>query len=258
MPRRGKVIREITRLIKLTYLQSIQITESDRPAEDFTGVGSDFSGLESALSTIKKEKKRAPYEAVLDTLFPYTADPTRRREQDTGWSVVDIDKEVKWDIAVWRVGVRDVALNSFSFSEVASVVSVPAISPKPIWKITLKTDEIIPPQFDKNQAWILYYISFDEGTNWLRINPLGKPTRFTETGSVVPRIITVNSETPPNDPEFMNIITDEEHTQVRIKITLRRDPTLENSERLSPMLRGYKLLLYPVGGLSGSVPEQVA
>lgn len=247
-----KVIRDLTRLIRLTYLQSVQVTEGDRQAQDFTAVGQNFSGTSNLLNTTKKPKLRASLQSIVNTLFPYTGAFNGRKNSDSGWVIASTHNQTYWDIISWRIGIRDVGLNSFQFAEKSAVVTIPITSPKPIWKATIQVDEIIPQPFSPTKAWISYYLTADNGQTWHRINPLGKPTRFNDDGSVVPKIVTFNSTVRSNSPEQTNVSSNADVTELRLKIEMSRDLTVSDSDRLSPVLRGYKLLLYPLGGLSGS------
>lgn len=192
----------------------------------------------------------------MGTKFPYTDAGTGRRTSDTGWVLTDSYEEVDWDKVAYRIGVREVGLNSFLYAPVSSRVSIPFTSPKPIWKIVVKAKEDIPPSYSPTRAWIHYHVSIDDGNTWHRINPLDKPTRFDEKGNVVPRIITINAEIASNNPEEMDIQTPLSVKSVRIKYTLFADQDVDEPNKTSPVLTGVQVLLYPRGGLSGSEPEQ--
>lgn len=257
MPRRRREIeRRLTRRVELTYLQSIQIQEGDRAPEDFFEVGSDFSPLDQI--TPKRKRAQQRLADIINTKFSYSGDPQLRREEDTGWVLTDTYEEVDWSKIAYRIGIREVGLNSFVYAPVSSRVSVPIKSPKPIWKMILKANEDIPPSFNPNFAWIHYEVTIDEGQTWYRLNPVGKPTRFDDNGEVVPRVITVNSEISSPDPETRDLTSDNDVKSVRLRYTLFTDPDLLEPETSSPVLKGVQLLLYPRGGLSDSRPEQVS
>jgi len=253
--RRRGTIRKIFRLVKLTYLQSLQVFDEVRPAEDFLSVGVNYSGLADVVPLIKKPTGQQNFADLLATKFPYASDPQKRREQDSGWVLGKIIKEVLWDVVAWRIGVRELALNSFVFAPVSSMVTVPAVSPRPIWKVALETRETIPSSFRASEAWIVYEVTFDEGQTWHRINPLGKPTRFAEDGSVVPRVITIGHETGAPDPETKSLPPAEVRS-ARLRATLFSDTSSTGSDRLSPLLHQYRLLLYVRDGLTGSTPGE--
>lgn len=249
----ARTIRELTRLIKLTYLQSLQINNGDRPAEDFLQIGINSSGLEAVLPEIKKKPGlQTLIQNVIKTKFPYSPDPKRRRVTDTGWSIGRIFKEIFWDVVTYRIGVREVGLNSYEFAESSSVVTVPAISPKPISKVVLKTEETIPSAYRATKAWIKYHVSFDNGQTWHAINPMDKPSRFDAQGKVIPRVLTVGSSSAFVNAETANIPSENDVYQVRLKISMEGDNEVDNPERLSPILHSYQLLIYPRGGLTGS------
>lgn len=255
MPRRKSVERDIVRRIILTYIQSLQILEGDRPPEDFFSIGTDFSPIGKIKARKPKAKKKL--DEILSTKFPYNPDPQQRRESDTGWIITNQYKEVDWSKVSYRIGIREIGLNNFIFAPVSSRVSIPIESPRDIWKIVLKTKEEIPGPFSPNTAWIEYYVSVDDGQKWYRINPLDKPTRFSDDGTIVPRILTINSEVSSNDPEEQNLVVPEGVRRVRMKYVLYADQTVEGSEGMSPIIKSVQLLLYPRSGLSDSSPEQI-
>lgn len=257
--KRRTVTRDLTRRIELTYLQSIEILDGDRPPEDFFEVGTDFSPLGSLTfkDTTYGRRRKERFNDLLQTKFPYSPDTKSRRRTDTGWVLSDQYQEVDWSKVVYRIGVREIGFNAFEFAPVSSVVSIPIVSPKPIWKILLKTNEEIPSGFSPSRAWILYYVSTDDGVNWIRINPLDKPTRFSDTGEVVPRVISINSDVNSSDPETRNLTTDVPVTRVRLKYVLFADQNSADPTGVSPVLKSVQLLMYPRGGLSGADSESV-
>lgn len=257
--KRRQVTRELTRRIELTYLQSIEILEGMRPPEDFFNVGTDFSPV-SQLSfgtkpRGKRNKKR--FEDILQTKFPYDPSSKVRNRNDTGWVLQEQYKEVDWSKVAYRIGIREIGLNSFRFAPVSSAVSIPAQSPKPIWKIVMRAKEEVPKEFSPTRAWIWYYVSIDDGVTWHRINPLDKPTRFTDDGEVVPRVLTINAEIASKDPEQKNLTSSEPVTSVRMKYVLFADQNLDDPTAVSPVLKSVQLLMYPKGGLSGADSERV-
>jgi hypothetical protein len=260
MSKRKEVTRDLTRRIELTYLQSVQLLEGDRPPEDFFEIGTDFSPISRLKFRGNKligRRREQKYDEILRTKFPYSPDPQQNRSQDTGWILTDQYKEVDWSKVCYRIGIREIGLNSFEFAPVSTAVSLPISSPKPIWKIVLRAKEEIPKEFNPSRGWIWYFVSVDDGANWIRINPLDKPTRFSDTGTVVPRVITINSEIVSADPEEHNVVSTEDIKRVRLKYTLFADKTTDDPTGVSPVLKSVQLLMYPKGGLSGADTEQV-
>ena len=167
--------------------------------------------------------------------------------------------ETKHDKARFAIGIRDIGIYSYSFSEVSEVVSQPYHSPKPIAKLSLTVDEYIPKIFYTSAGndgtendWIKYYISVDDGTSWQRISP----TNHTETPSedgiyMVPEVINVNSDigTEERENPLAYVDTPEPVYQVRFKAVLTRPNNIVDSESYSPLLSSYALKIYPHGGL---------
>lgn len=257
--KRRQVTRELTRRIELTYLQSIEILEGMRPPEDFFSVGTDFSPVSKLTFGNKPGNKRNKkrFEDILQTKFPYDPSTKLRNRNDTGWVLQEQYKEVDWSKVSYRIGIREIGLNSFSFAPVSSVVSVPIQSPKPIWKMVMRAKEEVPKEFSSSRAWIWYYVSADDGSTWHRLNPLDKPTRFSDNGEVVPRVITINAEIVSKDPEHKNIVSTDPVTSVRMKYVLFADTSLGDASAVSPVLKSVQLLMYPKGGLSGADAEKV-
>ena len=249
-----QVDRELNRRVRLTYLQSVQVVEGDRPSEDFVNVGTDFSPLAGAKP--KNPRKRERIEEILSTKFGEPQSFQNRRASDTGWSITGSANEVDWSKVAYRIGIREVGLNSFQFAEVSSIVSVPIESPKPIWKIAMRARELIPASYDPQTAWIQYHVTVDDGQTWLRINPLDKPTRFEKNGAIVPRTLTINAEKPTVDPETMDLRLTEPVKRVRMRYTLFSDQNRPDANLVSPVIRGVQVLLYPRGGLSGALSQE--
>lgn len=171
---------------------------------------------------------------------------------DYGWQVVKEWLQPQFDANRFAIGIREIQFNKFLFAEKSEFISVPWLSPKPISKVYLISDEVVPIQFPIGQYikyWIQPVIEGYEG--WHQINPMGKATQFTSTGEVVPRIINFNVRSPEAQ-QFENrfIFTDEPVTKVRVKVEFSR-PALDSLEfeGYTPMLKSYKLILWPEGGL---------
>lgn len=255
MARRILVERDLTRRVKLTYLQTLQLLEGDRSSEDFLAVGTDFSPV-SKLNP-KKGGQRVKINQILSSKFAYDPGSTTGKDSDSGWVINNTYTEVDWSKIVYRIGIRDIGLHSFTYAEISSVVSIPINSPKPIWKILVKSKEDIPNNYNSQKSWIDYYITIDEGKTWHRINPVDKPTRFSSDGTVVPRILTINAETPGEDLESKDIRSDVPVKSVRIKYVLMADTSVDNADKSTPVLRSVQVLLYPLNGLSGADEQQV-
>jgi hypothetical protein len=175
--------------------------------------------------------------------------------QDKGWRVVKTWLQPEFDKIRYALGVRELLVAQFRYEKVSEVVSKPWASPKDISKVSLIVDSFIPPQFPPGQDYIQYYVRPElPDAEWVRINPLGHRTVFSEKGSIIPRIVNFNNERPVTarlEEAFVN--TDGEVKQVRFRAVLNRPDNVEDTEieadSYSPILKSYRMILTPRGGL---------
>jgi hypothetical protein len=175
--------------------------------------------------------------------------------EDKGWRVVKTWLQPEFDKIRYALGIRELTVAQFRYEKVSEVISKPWISPKDITKVTLIVDQFIPPQFPPGQGYIQFYIKPElPDAEWIRINPIGNRTVFDETGKIVPRIINFNTERPATARlEDAYITTDSEVKQMRFRAVLNRPDTIAGSDveadGFSPVLKSYRMLLHPRGGL---------
>lgn len=174
---------------------------------------------------------------------------------ETGWKIKRQWLAPEFDILRYAVGIRELQVSQFRYKEASEFVSRAWGSPKEIQKITLYVDQFVPGQFPPGD-WIEYYVKPDmEGSDWMRINPLDQPTTYDDNGHIVPRIITFNTERPINSRiEESFVKTKEPVTTVRFRAVFKRPASLDTEGSLdaagySPVLKSYRLLLVPRGGL---------
>jgi hypothetical protein len=167
--------------------------------------------------------------------------------------------KIKNDKARFAIGVRDINLYSYRFSEVSEVVSKPFLSPSPIGKVSLSVEEQVPGVFYKGSGsegtennWIKYYISVDNGTSWKRISPIHHRATISEDGvNLVPEIINFNSEVVGAERKnpLAYVDTGSPIYEIRFKAVLTRPTTISDAESYTPVLKKYALQIYPLGGL---------
>lgn len=244
MARSNNEIRRLKRLVKLSYLQTVAITEQTKSANDFVGSPTPFSSSSSSF--------RGP-----DLLFTFSAGmmgdgggSTSVDFSDTGWVISNTWLETYWDKVRYAIGIRDIGVFQFQYTEVSEIVSQPWRSPKEISKVSLVVEESIPNDFPIGPKYIEYYISADPGTEWIQINPLDTPTAFEANGSIMPRIINFNAEKPANSTNDNKYIqTESPVNAIRFRAVLKRPTELENSISMTPVLKKYRLLIVPKNGL---------
>jgi hypothetical protein len=265
-----------TKIVKLSYLQSIAISRGLISAEELTETeGStdkitnstlknknDVSKIADKIKNFKIGGSKLAGTIVLgfatkligkigDALFgKKTTQDVNLTVTDSGWTVNKIWNEPQFDLIRYGIGIKELTVSQFTYETISEVVTKPWGSPKPIQKITLMVDQFIPGDFPPGN-YIEYYVKADnEDSKWTRINPLDIPTVYDSSGNIVPRLLTFNSEKPLNSSlEESFIITSEPVVAVRLKIILKRPTEVSGAESLTPIVRSYRLLLTPVGGL---------
>ena len=159
--------------------------------------------------------------------------------EDSGWQLVKTWNQPEFDLLRYAIGIKDLAISTFTYVNVSEVVSTPWVSPKEILKVTLTVDQFIPNNFPPG-VYIEYYIKPDtKDADWIRINSLNSSTQYKEDGTIVPRIITFNTEKPISSRiEESYITTKEPVKSIRFRALLKRPESLEG---YSPILKSYRL-----------------
>lgn len=234
-------IQVFSRKVSLTYLQTQQVAGGGRNLGQLAGSGGGVGELSSGSSDSG--------DPGFMGIGGEAASSTSTRSSDTGWIISRTWLETHFNMAAYRVGLRDVGAYSYEFNEVSEFVSVAYRSPKPISKVMLTVAERIPSTFPVGH-WIEYYITSDDGKTWHRINPTDHPPIVGKDGQVVPTILTFNPEAGGAAPKTTKFVeTADPVYAVRLRVVFRRPPDLVDSERHTPLLKRYRLKLYPQGGL---------
>ena len=167
------------------------------------------------------------------------------QESSSGEKLKDQWLQPEFDRIRYAIGVREMTVSSYEFSEEAEFVSVPYLSPKEIVKVNIIVDQYIPPQFDQNQNWIDYYIKPEGSEEWIKINPLNHPTKFDSSGDIVPKIINFNLPKPATAQlEDKYQTTDDPVKQFRFRAVIRR-PSGGNFDSMTPLLKSYRMVMTP-------------
>lgn len=234
---------EATRLVRLSYLQTLSVTDD---AALLSRVAGETDGSSNSFSASK------PADAGFLGLGigGEGASNVTQSFTDTGWSISRTWLETWWDKIRWAIGLREIGVYAYEYANSAEIVSIPFKSPKPIAKVSLRVDEQIPVSYPLTQRWIHYFVSPDNGRNWHRVNPLDHPTLFTDaSGQPVPRIINFNADfASENDDEQKFVTLDGNVTEVRFRAVLLR-PLGEEFLGTTPVLKSYRMSIYPREGL---------
>lgn len=234
-------VTEVTRLVRLSYLQSVAALDDSvllgRLAGETQGGNQSFSATD-------------PGSPGFLGIGAEGASSISSTFSDSGWAISRTWLETWWDKIRWAIGIREIGIYAFEYDESSEIISVPYRSPTEIQKVTLKVDELIPRGYPNTTQWIQYFITPNNGENWYRINPLDLPSTFSpDQGRPVPRILHFNPDFSIEDDEDNKYIkVGKPVTDVRFKAVLLR-PSGDQFTRTSPILKGYRLLIYPKGGL---------
>lgn len=265
-----------TKIVKLSYIQSLIVSGSVAPASDYAGT----SNPTSVSFDATKKKETNPF---LLGLGGYTAAAiplviagigatiigsvvalaaivlgiafgkkkkveTNVTIKESGWNIVKTWAQPQFDIIRYAIGIKDINISQFNYEMVSEMVSTPWVSPKEVVKIYMLADQFIPSEFPPG-AFVEYYIKPDiQDFKWIRINPMELPSQYTADGTIVPRIISFNSERPISARlEESYVSTKDPVRAVRVKIVLKRPSTVADS--YTPIVRSYRLVMTPQGGL---------
>lgn len=232
-------IRRLTRLVKLSYLQTVSILENQKSIDDYVGTPTPYS---ANISDFKAPNFLYNLSAGL---FGDGGGSKSVDFQDTGWTISRSWLETYWDKIRYAVGVRDVGINQFSYESVSELVSIVYSFPGEVDKVSLIVSEIIPNDFPKGINYIEYYVSQDPDIKWYQINPLDSPTIFSQDGNIVPRIINFNSPKPAvTNNENKYVTTKNPVTSLRLRVVFKRPQNIENSESMTPILKSYRLMAH--------------
>jgi hypothetical protein len=255
----------MSRVVRLSYLQTIQILNDEHAVGDLVGETVGGSSSNSLSQDGKAGFLERTFGGVVGGIlnsaanvgsFGLFGNPGSKRSKDwsislndSGWSVTRTWLEVYWDKARYAIGIRDIGVFNYSFSNQSELISKSFSSAKEIIKVQLQVDEQIPNVFPLDRRFIEYYITVDDGKNWHRINPLDHPTLYLD-GQITPRTINFNIDLGgPLGDDTKNLITNEPVRSVRFRAVLFTDQGVDNASHYTPVLKKYRLKLYPRGGL---------
>lgn len=235
-------IQVLSREVKLSYLQSIQVATGQQNAGSLAGEGGGIGPVSSSNSS-----SGSPGFLGIGS-SPATA--SSRSSNDTGWVVSRTWLETHFDKNRYGIGIRDIGIFNYRFAAASELVSIPFSSPKPIYKVQMRVVEQIPAIYPIDRRYIIYYVSVDDGGNWYRINPIDHPVVTDETGQVVPRTITFNPEIGGAADELTKFVeTDEPVFSIRYRLVITAAEGIPDSDRYTPVVKQVKLLIYPRNGL---------
>lgn len=257
-----------TKIVKFSYLETLAVDNGLATAKSLAG--------ETEASTLKIDENTEKKDFVtrgFDAAHPFgdplgnvlgridrslfgkkTTSKVEGSIKDSGWSLVKTWNEPQFDVIRYAIGIKELTASHFNYESVSEFISKSWTSPKEITKVALYVDQIIPAEFPAGGTYIEFYVKPDiEEAKWIRINGVSLPTVFNSDGTIVPRIVSFNTERPVNTRlEESYVFTDAPVKSLRFKAILKRPQTVTNGEdatSFTPVLKSYKLIMTPKGGL---------
>lgn len=233
---------------ELSYIDTVKLSAGEK----------DNTGLESgpnAGTNISRPAGGTTGDVVRDILDPgrFLHAPSSQAStthEYSGWSVKGKNYVTKWDKARYAIGIKEIGVWSYIFSDKAGFISVPFKTPKPIRSLSLHTDEIVPNLFTdrKLRPWIKYWVSFNDGQDWTQLVPANQGTLNYVDGVRLPQTIHVNSGLPEEEREPRAGYADigAAANSVRLKVVMERPSDLTD---MTPVLKAYRLRMILRGGL---------
>jgi len=142
----------------------------------------------------------------------------------------------------WAIGIRDINVNAYGYSEESQIVSRNYIIPGRIKRVLISANEHLPKVFYSGQNsetsiknknnWIKYFVSFDDGKEWHEIGN-GKDGIANE--------IYLNSKIPDEmQNENVKYIKSDSDNNFKFKAVFKRPVTIEDAEFFTPILKNFK------------------
>jgi hypothetical protein len=242
--KRKRIVTTKTNVVKLSYLQTLAVHQNLISADDLETKGFKTGKIEVS----KKEESSLLGLGV----FPSIGGLGKKKKSKTtvqlkskGVKIKDQWLQPYYDRIRYAIGIKELSVARYKFAKTSEINSKPFISPKEIVKVNVVVDEYIPDNFSSNEVWIKYYIKVEGEEEWIRINPLNSPTRFDDTGEIIPKIVNFNLPKPTTaklEDKFQ--FTEEPVKKVRLRAVLSR-PDGENEESMTPMLKSYRIVMVP-------------
>ena len=273
---RVKEVATLTKIVKMTYLQSLAIYQGEASTKDFVTetegssevVGGGVRFTRDLLNKSEKFFRDNPGAAILpigtlggamagigSALFGKKKKVTITSTiKDSGWRIDRTWRQPEFDKVRYAIGVKEVDAAYFTYAESSEMISKPWVSPKAVSKVSLVVDEFIPDKFPAGQLYTEYYVKPEnEDTGWIRVNPLGTRTVYTDNNKIIPRIVNFNIEKPISSRlEETFVVTKEPVKQLRLRVVLKRPETVEDgttAAAYTPILKSYRMLMTVQGGL---------
>lgn len=242
-----KVTKETTistKILKLSYLQTLAVHRG--LIDTSTSETESSSGILSSSQSKKIDWISTILAGGLGGLFGFgTKKSVESSFKSTGFKLKDQWLQPYFDHVRYTIGIKELTIAKYRFAESSEIISVPFGSPKEIVKASVTVDDYIPSEFDQGTPWIKYYVKPEGDTQWIEITPINKPTRFDETGEIIPKILNFNLPKPSVvGTEDKYNYTESPIFQMRFKALITR-PVGGDNDSITPLLKSYRIMMIP-------------
>lgn len=218
-----------TEIVKLTYLQTLAISQSMTNTKAF-----------ETDSTLDSSKKKS------DAYWGMKKKTITTTNKSTGALIKDQWLQPEFDVIRYSIGIRELTASSYVFAPKSELVSVAYVSPKEIIRAHILVDQYIPPAFDQNAQWIEYFLKVEGEDSWIKVNPLNSPTKFDASGDIIPKLISYNVPKPATaQVESKYQTTTDPVKGIRFKAVFTR-PEGSEFQAMTPLLKSYRIIMSPV------------
>lgn len=132
----------------------------------------------------------------------------------------------------FMIGIKELFLSKTEYAQSSSYVSKDIVVKDKISSISLESDDYVPKSFGVEANYLKYYISLDDGKEWLPIFPKHR----NHNGPSTYRINSLLSDPAKGNAKLLYRL--EDCYKVKVKIEMSR-PSLQNGE--TPVVRNYKI-----------------
>ena len=170
--------------------------------------------------------------------------PEFRLNTDVGYNGVFTIPREESNRYRYAIGLADISLGLMEYDGSSIFISMPH-KIKKLGEISLEVNDFVPAEFGSGE-WMKYYVSFDNGVSYKRINPLNYNDIKFADNLIVPKVIYCNSDVPDEyknrNPSGFHAYYDSDMKieNVRLKVELFR-PSGSEYKNFSPILYSYIL-----------------
>lgn len=145
-----------------------------------------------------------------------------------------VQRREMFDGKRWAIAIQDVGLEAFTYQARGVVISREFKVNSLIDRVAIEADVEVPESYPASVQWVRFYISPDDGVNWIPISPIQ------DDYNGVPEVVAFNDPLPAEfrEPGVYYFNSSKAVDRLRVKIEITRPGTIDTT---SPMVHWYKL-----------------